>query len=110
RIFAIAHQRIRDSLQQRPYVEVNATRSDLPFRRIVLIDPATREFNSSARCRMAGEWTLMLGFKTEFNVDHTWSENHVFHDVAVFRKSSGKRDSELIADGFLPLHEQARNL
>src|SRR5262245_35378877 len=59
---------------------------------------------------MAGEWTLMLGFKTKFNGDHTWSENHVLHDVVVSRERCDKWASELIADGFLPLHEQARNL
>src|SRR5262245_51778361 len=59
---------------------------------------------------MAGEWTLVFGFKTKFNVDHTLSENHFCYDVAVSRKRSGKWHSELIADGVLPLHEQARNL
>src|SRR5262249_32200751 len=59
---------------------------------------------------MAGEWALMLGFKNKFNVDHSRSENHAFYNVVVSGERSGKWHSELIADGFLPLHEQARNL
>src|SRR5215813_2710281 len=59
---------------------------------------------------MAGEWTLMLGFKNKFNVDHSRSENHAFYNVVVSGERSGKWHSELIADGFLPLHDQARNL
>jgi hypothetical protein len=59
---------------------------------------------------MAGEWTLVFGFKSEFNDDHTWSENHVLHKVAVSRERSDKWPNELLADGFLPLHERARKL
>jgi len=59
---------------------------------------------------MAGEWTLMLGFKTKFNDDHTWSEHHVLHKVAVSGERSDKWPSELLADGVLPLHKQAWNL
>src|SRR5262249_42428393 len=73
-------------------------------------DPATREFDSSTGRRMTGEWTLMLGFKTEFNVYHPRSENHFLHEVAVSRERSGKWPGELIADSFLPFHEQARHL
>src|SRR5215510_10575376 len=59
---------------------------------------------------MASEWTLVLGFKTKLNDHHTWSENHVFHQVAVSRERSDKWPGELIADGFLTFHEQAGNL
>src|SRR5215471_21856653 len=59
---------------------------------------------------MTGEGPLVLGFKTEFNDDHTWPENHVLHGVAVSGEGSYKRPSELSADGFLSLHDRARNL
>jgi hypothetical protein len=59
---------------------------------------------------MAGERPLVLGFKTPFNGDHTWSENHVLHTVMVTGERRDKWPNELIADSFLPLHERARNL
>src|SRR5262245_20579205 len=59
---------------------------------------------------MAGERTLVSGFEAEFNDDHTWCEHHVLHQVVVSREGSDKWPNELIADGFLPLHEHAGNL
>ena len=59
---------------------------------------------------MPRELSLMVGFKTPFNDDQTWSVSYVPHDVPVSRKRRDKRPNELIADGFLPLHERARNL
>jgi hypothetical protein len=59
---------------------------------------------------MAGEWPQVLGFKTKFNDDHTWSQNHVPYKVAVSRECTDKWPNELIADGFLPLHERLGNL
>ena len=59
---------------------------------------------------MPAEWTLVWGFKTEFNDDHTWPENHVLYYVPVSRERSNERTNELIAHGLPPLHEQARNL
>src|SRR5262245_51365297 len=59
---------------------------------------------------MAGEWPLVLGFKTEFNDNDTWSENHLLHKVGVSRERSDKRPRELIADSLLPLHEETRNV
>ena len=51
---------------------------------------------------MSGEWPRVLGFKTEFNDDHTRSEIMFFHVVAVSRKRGGKSHSELITDGIFP--------
>src|SRR5262249_54557643 len=107
---ATPQQRIGDVSKHPPYMKEKAPRRDLPFRWIVLINAAAREFNWSTGRRMAGEWTLMLGFKNKFNVDHTRSENHAFYDVPVSRERSGKWHSELVADGVLPFHEQTRNL
>src|SRR6185369_12791861 len=103
-------RQICDDLQQRSHVEVNATRSDLPFLRIVLIDPTTRKFDERTGRSVTGEWPLVVGFKTEFNCNHPRPEDHVLHEVVVSRERSDKRTSELITDGFIPLHEHARNL
>src|SRR5262249_44957105 len=59
---------------------------------------------------MAGKWTLVLGLETEFNGDHTVSESHIFHHVLVSWERSDKWPNELIAECFLPLNQQARNL
>src|SRR5262249_15770589 len=73
-------------------------------------NPTTWEFNASTGRCMAGEWTLMLGFKTKFNNDHTWSENHVLHKVAVSRGRNDKLPSELLPEGLPPLHKPSPNL
>ena len=59
---------------------------------------------------MTGEWTLVFGFKSEFNRDYAWSENQLLYEVAISRKGSGKWASELIADCLFSFHQQARNL
>ena len=52
----------------------------------------------------------MLGFKTEFDGGHTWSEDRVPDEVTISREGSGKWTSELFADRFRSLHAQAGNL
>src|SRR5262249_38799400 len=59
---------------------------------------------------MAGERTVVLGFKTEFNGDDAWSRDHVLNTVVVPGERGGKWPSELIADCLPSFHEQARNL
>src|SRR5262245_36059973 len=59
---------------------------------------------------MTCEWTFVFCFKTEFDRDYTWAENHVLDNVMISRECSGKWSRELIEDSFLPLHEYARNL
>jgi hypothetical protein len=53
---------------------------------------------------------LQVRFETKFNNDHTWSENYLLHNVVVSRKGCDKWPNELIAERFLPLNQQARNL
>src|SRR5215469_300884 len=70
-------------LMQRTHVEVNASRSDLPFRRIVLVNSATGQLDGSTGRRAAVEWALVLGFKGKFNEYGASRKNHVLHDVAI---------------------------
>jgi len=60
--------------------------------------------------RMAGESTLVTGFKIELNDRRAWCENHVLHQVTVSWERSDERPNELITEGFLPLHKHAWNL
>src|SRR4029453_14076667 len=103
-------RQLRDGVQQRSNIEVNATRGDLPFRGIVFINPTAWEFYSSTGRHMALEWTRVLGFKTEFNGDHAGPAYHLLHEVTVSGEGRDEWPHELVADGFLSLHERARNL
>src|SRR5262249_55067823 len=89
---------------------VNASRSDLPLHRIVLIDAGTRQSYFSTGRRMACEGALVKGFKTPFNNHHTGSEDHILHNVAVSRERSDKWPDELLADGFASFHASAGDL
>jgi hypothetical protein len=59
---------------------------------------------------MPCEWTLVSGFKIKLNDRHAWCENHVLDKMTVSREGSDERPHELIAEGFLSLHQRARNL
>src|SRR5262249_46306943 len=73
-------------LMQRTHIEVNASRSDLPLRRIVLVNSATGQLNGSIGRRPAIEWALVLGFEGKFNEYSASPKNHVLNDVAISRK------------------------
>src|SRR5262249_30985023 len=92
-------RRIEQLLHQRPHIEINARRSDLPLRQVVLINPATGNLNAGVGCRMAIKWTLMFGFKTPFNDHDVATENHGLDNVAISGEAGDERPNELLAKG-----------
>src|SRR4030095_14940549 len=72
--------------------------------------PTTGNDHSSTRRRLPSEWPGVVRFKTELDIDNTSTANHSFCIVPVYRQRRDKRPNGLIAEGFLSLHEQARNL
>ena len=83
---------------------------DLPIHWVESIYPTTRQLHGGTSCKGTNEGPFVSGFKAPLNNNDVFPEDHVLHNVVVYRENRRRMGEQTGLGGRLSIYDRARKL